>query len=287
VARYDLHAHTDASDGALNPEQLVDLALERGVRVLAVADHDTTAGVLPCKKAAEGRGLEVWDAIELSADEFSVDIHVLGYFVNPKNDNLQDTLVTLRHSRLDRGRKMVDRLNELGMTISWSRVQEIAGEGSVGRPHIASAMLENGYVRSIKQAFDDFIGNGGPAYVDRDRVTPAESIALIKQAGGFASLAHPQYLLSDAKDDRDPFDIEGYVATLVSLGLEGIEVYYPEISEQLQRRFMELARRHDLIETGGTDFHGLPGQDRTLGETWIPEETISRMREWRARSNHH
>jgi predicted metal-dependent phosphoesterase TrpH len=287
VARYDLHAHTDASDGALNPEQLVDLALERGVRVLAVADHDTTAGVLPCKKAAEGRGLEVWDAIELSADEFSVDIHVLGYFVNPKNDNLQDTLVTLRHSRLDRGRKMVDRLNELGMTISWSRVQEIAGEGSVGRPHIASAMLENGYVRSIKQAFDDFIGNGGPAYVDRDRVTPAESIALIKQAGGFASLAHPQYLLSDAKDDRDPFDIEGYVATLVSLGLEGIEVYYPEISEQLQRRFMELARRHDLIETGGTDFHGLPGQDRKPGDTWVPEETISRMREWRASSNHH
>jgi predicted metal-dependent phosphoesterase TrpH len=287
VARYDLHAHTDASDGALSPEQLVDLAVERDLQILAVADHDTTDGVLPCKEAAEGHALEIWEAIELSAEDSAAETHILGYFVDPQNHHLQDTLVSLQASRLDRGSRMVDRLNTLGMNVSWTRVQEIAGEGSVGRPHIASAMLENGYVRSIKQAFDDFIGNGGPAYVDRDRVTPAESIALIKQAGGFASLAHPQYLLSDAKDDRDPFDIEGYVATLVSLGLEGIEVYYPEISEQLQRRFMELARRHDLIETGGTDFHGLPGQDRTLGETWIPEETISRMREWRARSNHH
>jgi predicted metal-dependent phosphoesterase TrpH len=287
VARYDLHAHTDASDGALNPEQLVDLALERGVRVLAVADHDTTAGVLPCKKAAEGRGLEVWDAIELSADEFSVDIHVLGYFVNPKNDNLQDTLVTLRHSRLDRGRKMVDRLNELGMTISWSRVQEIAGEGSVGRPHIASAMLENGYINSIKEAFDNFIGNGGPAHVDREKLTPAETVGLIREAGGFASLAHPQYLLSETPEDRRSFDIEGYVGQLVSQGLEGIEVYYPDLSESLQRRFIELARRYDLIKTGGTDFHGLPGQDRTPGDVWIPEETIVRMREWRAKSNDH
>jgi predicted metal-dependent phosphoesterase TrpH len=287
VARYDLHAHTDASDGALSPEQLVDLAVERDLQILAVADHDTTDGVLPCKEAAEGHALEVWEAIELSAEDSAAETHILGYFVDPQNHHLQDTLVSLQASRLDRGSRMVDRLNTLGMNVSWTRVQEIAGEGSVGRPHIASAMLENGYVRSIKQAFDDFIGNGGPAYVDRDRVTPAESIALIKQAGGFASLAHPQYLLSDAKDDRDPFDIEGYVATLVSLGLEGIEVYYPEISEQLQRRFMELARRHDLIETGGTDFHGLPGQDRKPGDTWVPEETISRMREWRASSNHH
>ncbi len=287
MARYDLHTHTDASDGALSPKQLVDLAVERDLRILAVADHDTTDGVIPSKEAAEGHALEVWEAVELSAEGSSADLHILGYFVDPQNYNLQDTLVSLRRSRLDRGRRMVDRLNTLGMNISWSRVQEIAGEGSVGRPHIASAMLENGYVSSIKQAFDDFIGNGGPAYVDRDRLNPAQSISLIKQAGGFASLAHPQYLLSETREDRDPFDIDSFVGELVDHGLEGIEVYYPEISEPLQRRFAEMARRYDLIETGGTDFHGLPGQDRKLGEIWIPEETVSRMRDWRARSNHH
>ena len=287
MARYDLHTHTDASDGALSPKQLVELALERDIQVLAVADHDTTDGVLPCKEAAEGHALEVWEAIELSAEDSAAETHILGYFVDPHNHRLQDTLVSLRRSRLDRGSRMVDRLNTLGMNISWTRVQEIAGEGSVGRPHIASAMLENGYVSSIKQAFDDFIGNDGPAYVDRDRLTPAETIGLIKQAGGFAALAHPQYLFSDPKDHRDPFDIESYVARLVSRGLEGLEVYYQEISEPLRRRFTELARRYDLIETGGTDFHGLPGQDRKPGDTWVPEETISRMREWRASSNHH
>lgn len=287
MARYDLHAHTDASDGALSPEQLVALALERDLRVLAVADHDTTDGVLPCIEAAKDRGLEIWEAIELSAEESSADLHILGYFVDPQNHILQDTLVSLRRSRLDRGRRMVDRLNTLGMNVSWTRVQEIAGEGSVGRPHIASAMLENGYVSSIKEAFDSYLGNGRPAYVDRERLTAGESIALIKRAGGFAALAHPQFLVSDINQDRDAFDIEAYVEKLVNQGLEGIEVYYPEISERLQRRFKELARRHDLIETGGTDFHGLPGQERTLGDTWIPEETIVRMREWRANSNHH
>lgn len=287
MARYDLHAHTDASDGALSPEQLVALALERDLRVLAVADHDTTDGVLPCIEAAKDRGLEIWEAIEFSAEEPDAETHILGYFVDPKYATLQDTLVSLRRSRLDRGRRMVDRLNALGMNVSWTRVQEIAGEGSVGRPHIATAMLENGYVSSMKEAFDNFLGNGRPAYVDRERLTPAETIALIKQAGGFAALAHPQYLVNEANPDRAAFDIEGYVEKLVNQGLEGIEVYYPEISERMQRRLMALARRYDLIETGGTDFHGLPGQERTLGDTWIPEETIVRMREWRANSNHH
>ncbi len=279
---YDLHAHTTASDGGLSPQQLVELALRCGVKVLAVTDHDTIASVIPCQEAAQGSGLEVWAGVEISADVPASEVHMLGYFINPNHSDLRTNLEDLRRSRLERGTKMVARLNKLGMDITWERVQEIAGDASIGRPHIAQALLEKGYVSTMKDAFSRLIGRNGPAYVERTKLTPAESVALIREAGGFASLAHPQYVMSEAKQAGRLINLDSFIEELVESGLEGIEVYYPDLPTDLQNRLLNLADRYKLITTGGTDFHGLPGQLTRLGDVQIPDGVIAQMREWNA-----
>jgi predicted metal-dependent phosphoesterase TrpH len=220
--------------------------------------------------------LEVWPGVELSTDIERGEVHMLGYFVNPADPEFEAMLDRLRDSRIGRAQRMVEKLNEQGMVINFKRVQEIAGDGAIGRPHVAQALVEAGYVADAKEAFDRFLGRTGPAYAERFKLTPTEAIALIARAGGMAVLAHPMYI------SREPgFNLRPFVAELVAAGLDGIECYYADASAEIVENVEALAREFDLIPTGGTDFHG-PGVYATeLGDRDLPMATIERMRVWR------
>jgi predicted metal-dependent phosphoesterase TrpH len=278
--RIDLHAHTTASDGLLTPAELVEYALERQLELLAVTDHDTTNGVAGALARASGTSLEVWPGVELSTDVASAEVHVLGYFVETEQSGFQEILGRLRDSRVWRAEQMVARLRELGMSVTFDRVREIAGVGSIGRPHVAQALVEAGFVRSNKDAFDLYLNRNGPAYVERFKLTPVEAVQLIREAGGMPVLAHPMYI-NPGKDSG--FDLSTFVGELREGGLIGIECYYGDVSPEVVRDLGTIAREHELIPTGGSDFHGRGMYATDLGEREIPAETIERMRAWRAR----
>ncbi len=189
--RIDLHTHTTASDGLLVPEALVGEAGRRGVGLLAVADHDTTAGVDAAVRAGATAGVEVWPAVELSCDVEAGEVHVLGYFIDHRRGWFQNLLGRLRDGREKRAERMVEKLAAMGAPVLFARVQALADGGAIGRPHVARALLEAGHVKTVAEAFDRFIGRGGPAYVERIKVTPAQAVEVIRDAGGLAVLAHP------------------------------------------------------------------------------------------------
>ena len=243
--RVDLHVHTNASDGQYSPTELV--ALARGFDVIAIADHDTTGGVAEAQQAAAQQGSPVViPAIELSAEDSAGDVHVLGYYVSIDAPKFQATLEHFRANRYTRAQKMLDKLAALGMPLEWDRVVEIAGGGSIGRPHVARALLEKGYVESVKDAFNRYIANDGPAYVARTRLSPEESVELIHSAGGAAVLAHPGLL----KDYR------AMITRLIPVGLDGVEVNHPSNREDVRLDLRGIAAANHLIMTGGSDFHG-------------------------------
>jgi predicted metal-dependent phosphoesterase TrpH len=250
----DLHIHTVCSDGALTPQTLVGQALERGLAAVAVTDHDTVMGVEPTIEAARGTGLEVIPGVELSSRLGSEDIHVLGYFVHWTDPALLEALGLFQRKRYERALKMVERLQELGLDVSFDRVLRLAGEGTIGRPHVARALLEERLIGTFEEAFQRYIGYKGPAYVAKHRLEPADAIALIRQAGGVAALAHPGTL---ARDDLVP--------VFVSQGLDAIEVWHPMHTVGQLKRYWQCAREHGLIVTGGSDSHGervgLPDSD--------------------------
>jgi len=272
-SRVDLHCHTTISDGRLTPRELVQRAHARGVRLLALTDHDTTDGMGEASAEARLVGLELIPGIEISTDLGAIGVHVLGYFIRPDDPTLQERLAPMRDDRLSRAQLMVARLGELGYPISLDRVLEIAGEGSVGRPHIAQALLEAGHVRSITEAFDRFLADHGPAYVDRMKLAPTDAIVLIHTVGGVASLAHP----------FDAPDVDALVAELAAAGLDGVETYYQGYGPQRIAHLESLAHQHRLIPTGGSDFHGFPmgaatEVDNDLGCVLVPEQTVERLR---------
>jgi predicted metal-dependent phosphoesterase TrpH len=267
--RIDLHAHSTASDGMLEPQALVGEAAARGVGLLAISDHDTTDGVDSGLCAASSAGVEVWPAVELSCDVAAGEVHVLGYFVDHHLGWFQALLSRLRDGRQRRAARMVERLAALGAPVDHRRVQALAGGGSVGRPHVARAMVEAGHVRTVSEAFDRFIGRHGPAYVERVKVTPAQAVAVIRAAGGLAVLAHPGWSKQ-----------EGLIDDLAGAGLDGVEVYYPDHTPAEIEHLLGLARRHNLLVTGGTDFHG--GGLATgvpLGSQYVPEAVVAPLRE--------
>ncbi len=276
--KFDLHAHTTASDGVLSPEGLVELALDRGIDVLGITDHDSTDGVGPALVRAAGTSLEVWPGVEISTDVPQGEVHMLGYFVDPGHPQFQEILGRLRDSRLWRAEQMVAKLGALGMPVSFERVREIAGAGSVGRPHVAQALLEQGYVPTIKEAFDLYLHRHGPAYVERFKLTPPEAVRLIREAGGMPVLAHPMYI---SPGDGSVFDLPHFVRELTDAGLVGIECYYGDYAPEVVRGLLKIAREFDLIPTGGTDFHGGSVTSIDLGEREIPPDTIEQMRAWR------
>jgi len=243
--RADLHLHTNASDGQYSPAELVELA--RKFDVIAITDHDTTEGVAPAQQAARQQGAPaVIPGIELSAEDEDGDVHMLGYYVDIHNSEFQNTLTRFRDNRYRRGQLMLEKLAAMNMPLQWDHVVAIANGGAIGRPHIARAMLEAGYVESVKDAFNRFISNDGPAYVARTRLSPEESVALIHSAGGVAILAHPGLL----KDYR------AMLMRLIAVGIDGVEVNHPSNSETVRLDLRGIATATSLIMTGGSDFHG-------------------------------
>ncbi len=246
--RADLHVHTTASDGSFSPAEAVDAAASLGLAALAVADHDTVGGVGPAlQRAAElGPGApEVIPAVEINTDFDEGEIHILGYFIDWENEEFVRTLERLRAGRLNRATRILHKLESLGVPVSLERIISLREEGSVGRPHVARAMVEAGHVRTIREAFERYLSRGRPAYVARERFTPVEAVRTIGRAGGVPVLAHPG-------GDATPALIRELIAT----GLEGIEVFHPEHDRREELYYAALVREHDLVATGGSDSHG-------------------------------
>jgi predicted metal-dependent phosphoesterase TrpH len=267
-SRVDLHIHSTASDGRLTPADIVREAAERGLTFIALADHDTVDGIAPAQAAAQAfPGLKVIPCVEISTDIPQGEVHVLGYFIDYTDPELGATLDRFRNSRLRRAQGMVAKLDDLGIHIDWQRVQQIAVGSSIGRPHIAQAMLEKGYISSFKQAFTDYIGRDRPAYVEREKMTPAEAVVLIVKARGLPVLAHPLTF-------NDP---ETMIAELKAAGLVGIEAYYDGYTAEEINRLVELADKHNLIATGGSDYHGLDPTETAIGGADLPRESVERL----------
>ncbi len=273
-SRVDLHLHTTASDGRLTPSDTVALALERELRVIAITDHDSTEGVAAALGAAAGTGLEVIPGVEMNTDTAQGEAHVLGYLVDHEDTSLQDRLADRRRARLERGLGIVRKLEAIGMSVSWDRVQEIAGAaegGAVGRPHVARAMVEKGYVASTQEAFEKYIGRDGPAYVEYEKLTPEQAVGIIRAAGGLAVLAHPSTIVG----------LDAFLAPLIAAGLAGLECYYGQYPEETVLGLVAIADRLGLTATGGSDYHGSEQvtYNATLGGTRVPESVVLRLKE--------
>ena len=267
----DLQLHSTASDGSDSPSEVVRRAARKGFAAIALTDHDTMEGVPEAAAEAAALGLELIPACELSTlDDNERQIDMLAYGIDVGDAEFQETLNTIRSGRLGRAYLMVQRLNELGHAVSWERVQAIAGGENIGRPHVARAMVEAGVVPAIKDAFTaEFILDGGRCYVQRVKISPTEAIDQIHRAGGVAVAAHPGR--TGLSDDE--------VATLAAAGLDGVEVHYPRHSRAETARFLELAGRHNLLVTGGSDDHGDINEGRLMGRIRLPWPHVERLKE--------
>ncbi|HHN93436.1 MAG TPA: PHP domain-containing protein [Anaerolineae bacterium] len=270
LSQVDLHIHTTASDGIYTPSEVVRMALSAGLRVIAITDHDTLAGVPEAQEAARGLPLEVIPGVEVNSEGDWGDLHFLGYYVSLEAESLRGRLRAMRKARVTRAQKMVARLNQMGMPITWEEVRAIAGGDTVGRPHIAQALVNRGYVGTTQEAFQRFIGRQGPAYFPRLKLTPPEVIRAITAAGGVPVIAHPAHSGAAAVSRIPEF---------VEYGLRGVEVYYPHHSPEEVEMLLGLCRKFDLIATGGSDFHGGGvGHAPTVGAVHVPWECVARLR---------
>lgn len=265
----DLHAHTTASDGTLAPRELVRLAVRHGVRVLAVTDHDSTGGVREAlDEARRLPPLEIVPGLEINCDVPGAEIHVLGYCVDWEAPWFQEFLGAQREERRQRVYRIAARLAELGVPIEPADVFALVKEGSAGRPHVAQAMVDRGYVKSVREAFDRYLSLHGPANVPRRRITPVEAIRIIRRARGVPVLAHPGLA------NRDEL-----IPELVEAGLLGIEAFYPEHSSGQITTYREMCARFGLVATGGSDFHGpRVGGVRHPGVQPVPESAWQELR---------
>jgi predicted metal-dependent phosphoesterase TrpH len=256
----DLHTHTVASDGTLRPRELVAEAAKRGVRVLAVTDHDSTEGLAEAiEEARRHPPLTIVPGIEINCDVEGAEIHILGYCMDYEAPWFQEFCRAQREERRARVYRMAERLAALGMPIDVERVFALVQEGSAGRPHVARVMVERGYVKTVREAFDKYLAADKPAHVPRKKLTPEDAVRLLRRAGGVPVFAHP------GLSDRDEL-----VPALVEAGLMGIECYYSEHSATQRGAYVDLCRRYDLVATGGSDFHGPSVRAAVLGNPTVP-----------------
>lgn len=273
----DLHIHTTASDGQHTPEQVVSYSHRLGLKAISICDHDTLFGFKQLAKVfstnqddyIESGIIEVIPGIEINSRWDGREVHILGYFVDPDDNQLSKVLSQLRKSRVIRIETIVEKLNHLGLPVELQRVLELSKGESVGRPHVAEAMIEKGYISSIEEGFDLYLGIGRPAYVERFHLNPVESIKVIRQAKGIAVWAHPgtanaDYLLHE----------------LVENGLQGIEVCHPEHDHSLQQRYWYMARENKLLITGGSDFHSTSSTEGAMiGSHGVSYESVEIMKQ--------
>jgi 3',5'-nucleoside bisphosphate phosphatase len=265
----DLHSHTTASDGQHSPEELLAMAAAAGVTVLAVTDHDTVAGLAAAKEAAQARGVELVPGIELSAFVHGREAHILGHFLRPDDPDISRFADRLRTEREQRMEQMVEKMRQLGFPVRMEDVYAIADRAHLGRPHLARVLVEKGWCVDTKEAFDRFLADGRPAWVDRYRLDGADAIRLIRNAGGTATLAHP----GTSKMNR--YEIE----TLAKAGLAGLEVLHSDHHPSVREKYLTLAQEFDLVPTAGSDFHGekvAPG--RNLGTASMAPELLEKLR---------
>jgi predicted metal-dependent phosphoesterase TrpH len=269
VSLVDLHIHSTASDGKYTPEAIIARAAGLGLKYVSLTDHDSIDGIEPAIKAAKKfPDLTFIPGVELSTDLADGEAHILGYFIDYNNGELKKELEKFRDSRFGRGRRMVEKLAALGIAIDWARVQEIAGDGAIGRPHVAQAMQEKGYIKSFNEAFEKYIGHGGPAYVEREKITPEDAVALIVRCGGLPVLAHPFTV-------KKP---EELVISLKRSGLIGIEAYYKDNTPQATKKTLKLAEKYGLVATGGTDYHGIDdSREVMLGGVEVPVKAAQKL----------
>src|SRR5438552_4021010 len=260
----DLHTHSSYSDGTLHPVQLIELAKDRGLDAVALTDHDTISGIPEGRRAAAIAGIELVPGVEFSAEHDGTSIHVLAYWPDEEDADFQAELLRLQESRLRRGERMVEKLQELGYPVTFERVREIAAGRNIVRPHVAQALVEAGVIDDERDAYtEELIGDGGRAYVEKHALDPLDALALIKKAGGVCVIAHPAMWRGQ---DSVPDEL---IEKMAAAGMAGIEVDHPDQTPEQREHYRQLAKRLELVVTGSTDFHGertpdvLPGDERT------------------------
>ncbi|HEY5648229.1 MAG TPA: PHP domain-containing protein [Nitrospiria bacterium] len=273
----DLHSHSTASDGTLTPAELVRYAAKKRLRAFSLTDHDGVDGLDEAMAEGERLGVEVIPGVELSAEHANGTMHVLGFFVDRKQGGLQEKLRKLQKGREERNPQIIKKLQDLGVDITFDEVRAASGGGLIGRPHFAKVLLEKKVVPTMQQAFEKYLKKGAPAYVEKFRFTPEDTIRLIHEGGGVAVLAHP---FTVYKSNQEVLDQE--VGKLAKAGLDGIEVYYSTYSSDQSRKYRYLAEQNDLLFSGGSDFHGShkPGIDLGVGygQLRIPYEVVEKLR---------
>jgi len=264
----DLHVHTTASDGSLTPVEIVNRARRVGLRAIAIADHDCIDGIGPALREGERSGVEVIPAVEISSSAGEVDVHLLGYLFDPGDGALREFLRFFQQTRAERAVKIVERLNELGFPLPLDRVLEAGGSGSIGRMHIARALVEARLFGSIDEVFRRLLRDGGPAFIGKYRIPAREAIDVIHRAGGVALLAHPGFYADEA-----------LMADLFDSGLDGLEVYSPKHRQQQIFRFRTILRERNALASGGSDFHGHRKGSPPLGRFRVPPALVAALKE--------
>jgi len=279
----DLHLHTTASDGVMSPSEIVRYAKAKGLQAIAITDHDTIEGLEEGLSEGEKIGFEVIPGVEISAEHSPGSMHLLGFFIDNHHPFLNERLEYLQKARTERNPKIVEKLNRLGIKITYEEVLKASGGGQVGRPHFAQVLLEKKYVKNFQDAFDRFLKKGAPAYVDKFRFTAKEALHFINGAKGVGVLAHPNTLNMDGYSE-----LEDLVLQLTEEGIKGIEVYYPEHSALKVAQYKTLAQRYGLLMTGGTDYHGIEKNGLDIGvgrgEMKLPYSIVEGLKAARNRS---
>ena len=265
----DLHVHTTCSDGTLTPEEVVEKAYKENIGVVAITDHDNVSGIFRAKEAAKKYGINVISGIECSTECKTGTLHILGYYIDPNNENINNFIKECQKNRIERINKIINKLENLGFDITFDEVKKVSNNGSIGRPHIARVMFEKGYISSVKECFEKYIGRGMPAYVPKINPSLEEVLYAIKSSGGIAILAHPLQMKCGTIEDtiRE-------VERLVKLGIEGVESIYPAHDMSENTIFSTFTKTKNIYITCGSDFHG---ENKTiqLGNCYYNEKKIS------------